>query len=80
MTKLAEADVDGYWIADEAAESMGIQPGDALYLEFENGEDVGPDQGHLPRALERAAHAVLALALAFHPRATRRRPAADVPD
>lgn len=51
VMKLAEADVDGYWIADEAAESMGIQPGDALYLEFENGERTSVQIKGIYRAL-----------------------------
>jgi putative ABC transport system permease protein len=37
LTKLEGIDGDGFWIADEAAESMKIEPGDALYLEFESG-------------------------------------------
>jgi hypothetical protein len=37
MTKVAGRDGDGYWVADEAAESMDLEPGDALYLEFESG-------------------------------------------
>jgi hypothetical protein len=37
VTKLAGRDGDGYWVADEAAESMSLEPGDTLYLEFENG-------------------------------------------
>jgi ABC-type sugar transport system permease subunit len=38
ITKVAGGEGEGFWIADEAAESMNLQPGDALYLEFENGE------------------------------------------
>jgi ABC-type sugar transport system permease subunit len=38
ITKVAGGEREGFWIADEAAESMNLQPGDALYLEFENGE------------------------------------------
>src|ERR687891_1182264 len=37
VSKLAGGDVDGFWIADEAAETMRLQPGDALYLQFESG-------------------------------------------
>jgi putative ABC transport system permease protein len=37
IKKLAGQDGDGYWIADEAAESMQLVPGDSLYIEFESG-------------------------------------------
>jgi hypothetical protein len=36
VTKLAGRDGDGFWIADEAAESMKIEPGDDLYVQFES--------------------------------------------
>ena len=81
VTKLAEADVDGYWIADEAAESMGIQPGDALYLEFENGERTSVQIKGIYRALWKEPRTPYWRSLSHfihgHP---RRRPAADVPD
>jgi putative ABC transport system permease protein len=37
VTKIVGRDGDGFWIADEAAESMGLEPGDDLYLTFEDG-------------------------------------------
>jgi hypothetical protein len=37
MQRMAGRDGDGFWIADEAAESMGLEPGDDLYLTFEDG-------------------------------------------
>jgi putative ABC transport system permease protein len=37
VTKIVGRDGDGFWIADEAAQSMGLEPGDDLYLTFEDG-------------------------------------------
>jgi putative ABC transport system permease protein len=37
VQRVAGRDGDGFWIADEAAESMRLQPGDDLYLTFEDG-------------------------------------------
>lgn len=37
VRKVAGGKGDGFWIADEAAETMGLEPGDTLYLEFESG-------------------------------------------
>jgi putative ABC transport system permease protein len=39
VTKVAGVEGDGFWIADEAAETMGLEPGDTLYLEFESGAE-----------------------------------------
>ena len=35
VRKLAGREGDGFWIADEAAESMALEPGDEIYLLFE---------------------------------------------
>jgi FtsX-like permease family protein len=37
VTKVAGGEGEGYWIADEAAESMQLEPGDPLFIQFENG-------------------------------------------
>jgi hypothetical protein len=37
VTKVAGREAGGFWIADEAAEFMGLEPGDDLYLHFESG-------------------------------------------
>jgi putative ABC transport system permease protein len=37
VTKVSGREGSGFWIADEAAEFMGIEPGDDLYLQFESG-------------------------------------------
>ena len=58
---------------------MGIQPGDALYLEFENGERTSVRIKGIYRALWKEPRTPYWRSR-ISSTGTRRRPAADVPD
>ena len=60
--------------------SMGIQPGDALYLEFENGERTSVRIKGIYRALWKEPRRRTGARSRISSTGTRRRPAADVPD
>lgn len=38
VTRLAGREGDGFWIADTAAQGMGVQPGETIYLTAESGD------------------------------------------